>query len=331
MLLLYRHCEIRNPKSEIRNKFKYQRRKSQTGEQPVWDLDILDFGIVSDFGFRISDLLQPVLIIALTFYRGMPAMSWSDNVNIETPEQIELSLEPAGLGSRFVAEILDILIKIVTLLLAFIAALIVIALLGVSPNILMVGAVGALLFFVGYDIYFELSWNGQTPGKKAAGIRVIREGGAPLDFRSACIRNVLKIADFMPSFFLLGGIMVLLTPRRQRLGDLAAGTIVIRERVANAPAEVSVEIARLASDEFNFTPDQLSACSPADRSVLRSFFLRYHDMEPGPRDDLAYRLSRIFLEKTAYPLPSPLRNMQHVDTFLACLYRDMEKWARLDR
>jgi hypothetical protein len=187
------------------------------------------------------------------------------------------------------------------------------------------------LFVVVYDIYFELSWNGQTPGKKVAGIRVIRAGGAPLDFRSACIRNVLKIADFLPTFYLLGGVMILLTSRRQRLGDLAAGTIVIRERVTDVPVEVSQEIDRLASNEFNFTPDQLGACSPADRTVLRSFFLRYNQMEPRPRDDLAYRLSRIFLNKTAYPLPHPLRDIERVETFLACLYRDMEKWARLDR
>jgi hypothetical protein len=135
----------------------------------------------------------------------------------------------------------------------------------------------------------------------------------------------------MPSFFLVGSIMVLLTPRRQRLGDLAAGTLVIRERVAGAPGEVALEIDRFASDEFTFTPDQLSACSPADRSVLRAFFLRYQEMERGPRLDLAYRLSQIFLEKTAYPLASPLAGIRGMVTFLACLYRDMEKWARLDR
>jgi uncharacterized RDD family membrane protein YckC len=258
-------------------------------------------------------------------------MSWSDNVNIETPEQIELSLEPAGLGSRFVGEIIDLLYKTALVGLALLVAWLLGSALQLPLGFIYWAIIITSLIVVLYDIYFELSWNGQTPGKRIAGIRVIREGGAALDFRSACIRNVLKIADWLPAFFLLGGIMVLLTPRRQRLGDLAAGTIVIRERITGAPVEVALEIERFATNEFNFTPDQLAACSPADRTILRSFFQRYQEMESDPRDELAFRLSRIFQEKTAYPLVSPLRTMERVEAFLACLYQDLEKRARLDR
>jgi uncharacterized RDD family membrane protein YckC len=223
------------------------------------------------------------------------------------------------------------LYKAAIICLALLAALLVGSALQLPLGFVFWAIIIISLIVVLYDIYFELSWNGQTPGKRIAGIRVIREGGAALDFRSACIRNVLKIADWLPSFFLLGGTLVLLTARRQRLGDLAAGTIVIRERVTDAPVEVSIEIERFATDEFTFTPDQLAACSPADRTILRSFFQRYNEMQPGPRDDLAYRLSRIFVEKTAYPLPAPLRTIERVESFLACLYRDLEKRARLER
>jgi uncharacterized RDD family membrane protein YckC len=258
-------------------------------------------------------------------------MSWSDNVNIETPEQIELSLEPAGLGSRFVGEVIDLLFKAALVLMALLGILLVSIGLRLPLGFVFWAIILISLIVVLYDIYFELSWNGQTPGKRIAGIRVIREGGAALDFRSACIRNVLKIADWLPAFYLLGGIMVLLTPRRQRLGDLAAGTMVIRERVTDAPVEVALEVERFATNEFIFTPDQLAACSPADRTILRAFFQRYQEMEPDPRDELAFRLSRIFLEKTAYPIVSPLRTMERVEAFLACLYRDLEKRVRLDR
>src|SRR5262249_24348284 len=271
------------------------------------------------------------LIIGVSVFRGTMPMSWSDNVNIETPEQIELSLEPAGLGSRFVGEVIDLLFKAVVVVLALLGILLVSVGLRLPLGFVFWAIIVISLIVVLYDIYFELSWNGQTPGKRIAGIRVIREGGAALDFRSACIRNVLKIADWLPSFYLLGGIMVLLSPRRQRLGDLAAGTIVIRERVTDAPVEVALEVERFATSEFTFTPDQLAACSPADRTILRAFFQRYQEMEPDPRDDLAFRLSRIFLEKTGYPLVSPLRTMERVEAFLACLYRDLEKRVRLDR
>jgi uncharacterized RDD family membrane protein YckC len=255
-------------------------------------------------------------------------MSGPDQVHIETPEQIELSLELPGLGSRFVGQVVDWIIKGALFVLTWLFF----GLWSVSPwdTIFWLGVEFFILLVVA-DIYFEMSWNGQTPGKWAAGIRVIREGGAPIHFGSSCIRNVLRVADFLPFFYVLGGVLVLVTPRLQRIGDLAAGTLVIRERVAKLPVEVSQEIEQFASDEFTFTPNQLAACSPADRTVLRSFFQRYLDMEPGPRADLAYRLSRIFLDKTSYPLAKPLFDVKHVETFLACLYRDMEKWAQMNR
>src|SRR5207237_7237038 len=88
--------------------------------------------------------------------------------------------------------------------------------------------VGALL--MAYDVYFEVRHNGQTPGKRHQGLRVLRESGGPFDFRRSCIRSLLAVADLLPAFYLLGATLVLLTRRHQRLGDLAAGTMVIRER-----------------------------------------------------------------------------------------------------
>ncbi|HLJ94441.1 MAG TPA: RDD family protein, partial [Gemmataceae bacterium] len=225
-------------------------------------------------------------------------MQWTDNVRIETPEQIDVSLELAGLGSRFVARVLDWMIKLGIAVVVGILGAIVLGLLGYAPGAktvsiyvltLLVGLFYA--FFLGYDIYFEVRRNGQTPGKRRAGIRVIREEGAPLDFRSACIRNLLGTADFLPAFYLLGGLFVLLTPRNQRLGDLAAGTIVIRERAVAAPADVAVEVGRLASPELVFTADQLAACNPNGRHILRSFFQRYHQLADEPRHRLARSLA----------------------------------------
>jgi uncharacterized RDD family membrane protein YckC len=258
-------------------------------------------------------------------------MPWTDDVHIETPEQIELSLELAGAGSRFVAQVIDWLIKFLFLVVLACLGAVFGALLGVTElSFAALFLVVILGFFIAlaYDVYYETAWNGQTPGKWVARIRVIREGGAPIDFRSACIRNVLNVADLLPAFYLLGGILVLLTPRKQRLGDLAAGTVVIRERVQEAPADVPEEIRRLASAEFTFTPAHLSACSPADRGILRSFFVRYHQMHPEPRRDLAHRLAEIFLTKTAYQPPYPLRENSQAEAFLASLYRDLEQWDR---
>ena len=93
--------------------------------------------------------------------------------------------------------------------------------------------------------------------------------------------------------------LVLLSRRRQRLGDLAAGTIVIRERTAAAP-DYEHLIGRLATQEDAFTPNELAACTAGDRQVLRAFFHRYEQMEPGARQELATRLAILFIGKTGH-------------------------------
>jgi uncharacterized RDD family membrane protein YckC len=259
-------------------------------------------------------------------------MQWTDDVRIETPEQIDVSLEIAGLGSRFVAQLLDWLIKWGTLFCVAMVLLIVAG--GFEQLSFVVQAVVVALFYVfllGFDIYFELKNNGQTPGKKTAGIRVVREGGASLDFTSACLRNVLGLVDFLPAFYLLGALIAMLTPRGQRLGDLVAGTVVIRERVLQPPAELDGRIQQMVRDEFAFTPDQLRVCTSADLHVLRSFFQRDGEMEPDPRRQLALRLTQTFLQKTGYQPASPIGDGERAVAFLATLYQSVESWLKHNR
>jgi hypothetical protein len=191
---------------------------------------------------------------------------------------------------------------------------------------LLLGA--GYLVWLGYDIFYEAVRNGQTPGKRYAGIRVIRDGGAPLDFRSAAVRNLLALADLLPGFYILGAVFVLLTPKRQRLGDLAAGTIVIRERVAAAPAETEAVVADIASPDYAFTARQLAACSPNDRHVLRSFLRRLETLEQEASDRLASRLAATFVEKMSYEPPRPLHDGWEATVFLASLYRDLQEHDR---
>lgn len=266
-------------------------------------------------------------------------MQWTDEVRIETPEQIEVSLEIAGIGSRFVAQVLDWLIKwsivLVAVLLAGVAAGLLGAAISSDKTIsYLLAALMIVLFYafqLGFDIYFEVRHSGQTPGKKIAGIRVLREGGAPLDFRSACVRNLLGLADFLPGFYLLGGFLVLVSSRGQRLGDMAAGTIVIRERAMRPPTELQATIQKVAGEEFHFTADQLSECLANDRYILRSFFQRAEEMEEEAREQLALRLTDTFLQKLAYQPAAPIADGFRAEAFLASLYRDLENWAKHDR
>src|SRR5947209_8323647 len=259
-------------------------------------------------------------------------MQWTDEVRIETPEQIDVDLELAGLGSRFVAQFVDWCVKIVaTLALGFIALMIA-ALMGASvqfealPKIVIALLLAAVYFlWFAYDVFFEVTRNGQTPGKKYCGIRVIREDGAPLDFTAGCVRNLLALADLLPAFYFLGAALILLNGRRQRLGDLAAGTIVIRERAFAAPVEVDTAVQRFARPEFAFTATQLANCAKGDRHLLRSFLQRLPELDRASRGQLARKLADQFVQKTGYALVAPLTEAEDAAAFLASLYRDLEE------
>lgn len=158
-----------------------------------------------------------------------------DKLTIETPEQIPLEFPLAGIGSRFLAQIIDSLV-----------------LLGIYLSVGLVG--GALLFagrdflagagtwvlagmilalFVvtqGYYIGFETRWSGQTPGKRRVHLRVITDSGRPITVYEALARNMLRVVDSLPGFYAVGILTMLFSRRNKRLGDLVAGTVVVHER-----------------------------------------------------------------------------------------------------
>jgi uncharacterized RDD family membrane protein YckC len=262
-------------------------------------------------------------------------MEWLDETTIETPEQIDMSLELAGAGSRFVARAIDWLVQAAGLAVAaLMALLVVLPMMAVTQgSVVTTVFLAALVIFtfvcwVGYDIYCELRHNGQTLGKRVAGLRVIREGGAPVDFRSSCIRNLLWIADYLPVFYLLGGLLVTFSSRHQRLGDMAAGTLVVRERATRVPRDVRALVEDLASPDYRFTAAHLSGCEPDDRHILRSFFQRYYGMDDRPRDRLARRLAEVYIQRTNYADDGPALRAREAEAFLASLYRDLESVAR---
>jgi uncharacterized RDD family membrane protein YckC len=255
-------------------------------------------------------------------------------MRIDTPEQIGLDLELAGLGSRFVAQVVDWVWKC---LLAFFAGglgLIILALFNAKPvdqpSKFLVAVVVAVIYLLmlGYGVYFEARWNGQTPGKRFARIRVVRQGGAPVDGVAAGVRNLLAVADFLPAGLLLGAVLILLTPNRQRLGDLAAGTIVVRERSVGPGPEEEDELIEFASAEVVFTPTQLDGLVPADRAVIRSFLQRYREMDRAGGDRLGVKMAAVFRRKTGYTAHRPPADGDEARVFLASLLRDYEQYRR---
>lgn len=152
--------------------------------------------------------------------------SLTRHLAIETPENVRLEHEVAGLGSRAAAAVVD-----QTLIGVLIIAL------GILRGLTGIGsgwtdALTILAMFgiwYGYFTFFEALRDGQTPGKRMMGIRVVMETGHPVGAGAAVIRNLLRTADFLPPPYMLGAILVALHPRARRLGDLVAGTVVVRD------------------------------------------------------------------------------------------------------
>ncbi|VTU00958.1 Marine sediment metagenome DNA, contig: S06H3_S11843 (Fragment) OS=marine sediment metagenome GN=S06H3_42614 PE=4 SV=1: RDD [Gemmataceae bacterium] len=261
-------------------------------------------------------------------------MKWTDETRIETPEQIGLDMELAGLGSRFLAQLVDWLWKVLLTAGLALVAIVILGLLGMESlfkNLAgaMLAAVVALVYVVWltYAIAFEVRGNGQTPGKRAAGIRVVRANGAPVDFQAVSVRNLLAVADFLPVFYLLGAVLILLTEKRQRLGDVAAGTIVVRERTDPAAPEPIDELIAYATPDFAFTPAQLAALTREDANVVREFLRRFPEMEHRSRTQLTEKMVRVFRDKTGHPVSADL-DWEQARAFLASLLRDLEEFRR---
>ena len=164
------------------------------------------------------------------------------NIDIRTPESIVFSYELAGVGSRFLAVAADLAIQMIIVIglfvgLGLLASHVHLGHVKSTPAIDQLGTsilVGVLVFvnfliFFGYFILFEAFWHGQTPGKRLLGIRVVRDGGFPLEFWGSLIRNILRIGELMLGFYVVSAITSIFSPENKRIGDYAAGTIVIRD------------------------------------------------------------------------------------------------------
>jgi uncharacterized RDD family membrane protein YckC len=149
-----------------------------------------------------------------------------DRVPIATPEGVEVELVLAGLGSRFLARLLDTFIQALCIIALLILAAVTSSAVGGWG--LAFAIVGAFVVFFVYDVAFELLMAGQTPGKRAAGVRVVGLRGQAIGFRESAVRNVVRVVDLL-LLYLPAVLSILTTSRNQRLGDLAAGTIVVRE------------------------------------------------------------------------------------------------------
>ena len=232
----------------------------------------------------------------------------TNSLLLKTPEGISFSIPLAGPMTRFLALIIDICCVSTLLYFAAVAAQI----LGFFLEGLGGALMAALAFVatVGYGIFFEWFWRGQTIGKRLLRLRVIDERGLRLQFSQVVLRNLLRVADQLPLLYLLGGVVCVINGKNQRLGDIAAGTVVTRVRRQSATPETN-----LGEEKYNSFRDhphieaRLRQNTPSEEAALAAAaLLRRDELDPDARlrvfEELAehFRAHANFPEEAAFGL-----------------------------
>jgi uncharacterized RDD family membrane protein YckC len=229
-----------------------------------------------------------------------------DRYTIDTPEHITFDYDVAGIGSRFLAALIDntILGLLIGVLLVLMGMLAEGALSGdvgglYSGAMALLTALNFLLFW-GYFLFFEVAWNGQTPGKRVVGLRVVRDGGRPITLAAAAVRNLVRFVDFLPLMYGVGVVAMFVDARSRRLGDLAAGTLVVKDRRAVTLESLAAPPYPQAAVPELLLPN-MAALSASDYNLVQEFLQRRATLAPEVRARLAARLATQMRARLALP------------------------------
>jgi uncharacterized RDD family membrane protein YckC len=232
-------------------------------------------------------------------------VQYEERTRIATPEGVELEFVLAGLASRFMAEFVDVI-----LILLIVGAMIGVAALagGTAGLVILSVAVGGLMMIsVVFHVAFEVLAAGRTPGKRMNGLRVVMDGGEPVGLRASAVRNLVRLLEGPPLFYGPAIVSILATRRNQRLGDLAAGTLVVRElreprgsrrRRRDTTAAELHAITGVRLDQWD-----VSAITQAELAAVRSFLARRATFTPDARRGLARDLAGRLGPKVVGPPP----------------------------
>ena len=218
-------------------------------------------------------------------------MAALDKLSIDTPEKVALDFALASIGSRFLALAVDTLIQAAATVLLVLLGLGLMAALSASVQSINPWILAALflVYFLIYNAYFavfEAVWNGQTPGKRMIGLRVISVTGRPISVFEAILRNVVRIADQLPGIYAIGIVSIFVTERNQRLGDLAAATVVVHEReVASLEAEVRFDAPAVP------TQHGASKLLPEEVAIIELFVRRREQLDDYSRSRKASQIA----------------------------------------
>ena len=259
--------------------------------------------------------------------------SFTDQLNIETPEQVELRFPVAGIGSRFLAILIDSIIQFVAVMVLFLLFFVVVTVATNSghssgppvanPDKAAKWFIAAVILFYfllywGYFSLFEAFWNGQTPGKKLFKIRVIKDTGRQVTLFEALARNLMRVVDSQP-FYLIGVITMLCNKQQKRLGDFVAGTIVVHDRLEEqplvahnsrtftaslyAPAPFEERSQPQRPGQIPLPADAVALLQIQDLNVINAFLARSLDLEIATREEMAAKIAARIAARMQIALP----------------------------
>ena len=247
-----------------------------------------------------------------------------DKLTIDTPEQVHLEFVLAGIGSRFMAVFLDMLIQVVLYVVLFFMAIGLEAVNDFSKSgSVWVLAIWFLLVFCiywGYYAAFEIFWQGQTPGKRWAGIRVIKESGRPINAFEAITRNLMRVVDLFPGFYGFGVVTMMLNRKNRRLGDFVAGTIVVHET-----SERESPVFFNTADSSQFSYPQAAKLTLQEAELIETFLGRRLDIPAQVRVHSAMRITEMVSSRLG--IDSGMRPPDN-ETFLELVVKEFRNRAR---
>ena len=260
-------------------------------------------------------------------------MRFFNRVSLSTPESIELEFTLAGIGNRTLALAIDYQILALLLVVFWVVwSTFSLGLLSYLSQanfsyasaplwLLAIALLISFFLFTGYFAFFEVVWQGQTPGKRFIKIRVIRDDGRPIGLSQAAMRALLRPLD---DLFFIGVFFILLGKQEKRLGDWAAGTLVVQEQrgdrrftltISDPVKQLAIDLPKLAD---------LSQLLPDDFAVVRAYLQRRRTMETRAKNDLSMNLARqlrtVIALETIPPNTTP-------DQFLEAVYEAYQQMA----
>jgi uncharacterized RDD family membrane protein YckC len=252
-------------------------------------------------------------------------IGFDDQLNIDTPEQVHLRFNVAGIGSRFVAVLLDMLVIVAIYVIEIFVFLAIAATFPQAGSHTELNTAGKwflafiiffqFLLYWGYFALFEAFWHGQTLGKRVMKLRVIKDSGRQITFFESLARNLLRLIDYLPGLYLVGVITMLCNKLNKRLGDFAAGTLVIHERVDEQPLLYQTSTTILPPTTLPtpvpwqqgvpslFPDDAIARLSGQDLLIIDTFFARMLDLPMDTRATMASRIAGQMAAKMVQPLP----------------------------